>query len=68
MEWLCFVGEGGGLEGGAPAGQAGQVAWAGRARSVKAALLVEPWQGWQLGQAGHAGCSPGRAEQCKQDR
>ena len=23
MEWLCFVGEGGGLAGGAPAGQAG---------------------------------------------
>ena len=23
MEWLCFIGEGGGLAGGAPAGQAG---------------------------------------------
>ena len=35
---------------------------------VKAALLVEPRQGWQPGQAGHAGCRPGRAEQGQQDR
>ena len=53
MEWLCFVGEGGGLAGGALAGQAGHAGCrhAKAAASLKmmavgaVALRVEPRQG-----------------------